>query len=63
MRHPEPAIVTHYRDSLKAEPPRCCHTCDWYTKQGECEKFDQVPPAGFASEPGGCAFWEWEVPF
>lgn len=63
MRHPEPAIVIHYRKTINAEPPRVCHTCDHYTEQGVCEKFNEPPPADFASEPGGCAFWEWEVPF
>ena len=63
MRHPEPEIVTHYRNTLKAEPPRVCHTCDHYSKEGKCMEFDSVPPLEFASEPGGCALWVWEVPF
>jgi hypothetical protein len=62
-RQPEPAIVTHYRETLRAEPPRVCHTCDHYSEQGLCEKFDQVPPVEFANEPDGCEAWEWEIPF
>jgi len=62
-RHQEPAIVTHYRETLRAEPPRVCHTCDHYSEQGVCEKFDSEPPADFASEPGGCALWSEEIPF
>jgi len=63
MRHPEPAIVTHYRNTLKAEPPRVCHTCDFYQPNGVCAEYNDTPPVEFANEPGGCALWEWEVPF
>jgi hypothetical protein len=63
MRHPEPAIVTLYRNTLKAEPPRVCTTCDHYTEQGVCAEYNDTPPLEFANEPGGCALWEWEVPF
>ena len=63
MRHPEPAIVTHYLATLAAEPPRVCHTCDHYRPDGVCAEFGEAPPPEFASEPGGCALWVWEVPF
>ena len=63
MRHPEPQIVTLYRTTIRAEPPKVCHTCDHYSKEGKCMEFDSVPPLEFASEPGGCALWVWEVPF
>ena len=63
MRHAEPQIVTLYRNTLRAEPPRVCHTCDHYNKEGWCGEFHDYPPADFASEPGGCSLWEWEVPF
>jgi hypothetical protein len=62
-RHPEPAIVTHYRATLRAEPPRVCHTCDHYTEHGLCAEFNAEPPPEFASEPGGCALWVEEIPF
>ena len=62
-RHPEPAIVTYYRATLRAEPPRVCHTCDHYTERGMCAEFNAEPPAEFASEPGGCALWVEEIPF
>ena len=62
-RHPEPAIVTHYRATIKAEPPQVCHVCDNYTKDGVCAEFGEAPPPEFANEPGGCALWVWEVPF
>ena len=63
MRHPEPQIVILYRATLNAEPPRVCTTCDHYTEQGVCAEYNDTPPLEFANEPGGCALWEWEVPF
>ncbi len=63
MRHPEPEIVTLYRNTLKAEPPLVCHTCDYYSKTGICAEFGEAPPVAFASKPGGCSLWQCEVPF
>ena len=63
MRHPEPPSVIHYRATLNADVPQVCHTCDHYTKQGICSQFNEAPPKEFASEPGECSFWVWEVPF
>ena len=63
MRHPEPEIVTTYRNTLKADPPRVCHTCDHYDKNGKCVEFDSVPPVEFANKPNECDLWIWEVPF
>lgn len=62
-RHPEPPIVTQYRATIKAEPPKVCHTCDNYTKQGICAEFGEAPPESFASEPGACQLWIEEIPF
>jgi hypothetical protein len=63
MRHSEPTIVTVYRTTLRAEPPRVCTTCDHYGQDGVCAEFQDEPPADFASEPGGCSLWEIEIPF
>ena len=63
MRHPEPPIVTQYRQTLKAEVPQLCHTCDHYLKSGICSQFDEPPPESFANEPGECSMWVWEIPF
>lgn len=63
MRHPEPAIVTHYRQTLKAEVPQLCHTCDHYRPDGICAEFNEPPPEAFANEPGECSMWVWEIPF
>lgn len=63
MRHPEPPIVTLYRETLKADPPRVCHTCDHYSKNGLCAEFNEAPPVEFADSHGACALWVWEIPF
>ena len=63
MRHPEPEIVTIYRATTRAEPPKVCHTCDHYGKDGICAEFNDEPPEEFASEPNGCSLWECEIPF
>ena len=39
MRHAEPEIVTIYRNTQRAEPPRVCTTCDHYSAQGVCAEF------------------------
>ena len=62
-RHPEPSIVTLYRQTLKADPPQVCHTCDHYMQDGRCSEFDQFPPEPFTREPGECSFWALEIPF
>ena len=63
MRHPEPQIVTLYRNSLEAEAPQVCHTCDHYLKSGVCAEFGEAPPETFANTPGECSIWVWEIPF
>ena len=63
MRHPEPPIVTYYRQTLKAEVPQLCHTCDFYRPDGICSQFNEPPPETFAAEPGECSEWVWEIPF
>lgn len=63
MRHPEPEIVTIYLNTLRAEPPKVCHTCDHYSKEGKCVEFDSVPPESFASEPDQCELWVEVIPF
>ena len=63
MRHPEPPIVTYYRQTLKAEVPQVCTTCDNYTKDGICSEFGEAPPEAFANEPGECSLWIETVPF
>ena len=62
-RHPEPEIVKIYRATINAPAPQVCTTCDHYRPDGVCAEYNDTPPPEFASEPGGCALWEWEVPF
>ena len=63
MRHPEPAIVTLYRTTINAPAPQVCTTCDHYRPDGVCAEYNDIPPAEFASEPGGCSLWQIEIPF
>lgn len=62
-RHPEPEIVKIYRATINSPVPQVCTTCDNYRPDGVCAEFNEPPPPEFASEPGGCALWVWEVPF
>ncbi len=63
MRHPEPEMVTTYKQWLASGPPKCCHTCEHYGNDGQCVEFFMKPPAEFASELGACPKWEVECPF
>ena len=61
MRHPEPKIVTLYRDAIK-NPPRVCHTCEYYTQDGLCQEFNAEPPIDFATTQDTCDLWCEEIP-
>jgi hypothetical protein len=63
MRHPEPKIVTLYREAIRQQPPKVCHTCDYYTKDGLCEEFDAEPPELFTRTVDVCDLWSQEIPF
>jgi sulfatase maturation enzyme AslB (radical SAM superfamily) len=59
-RHLEPEFVTEWK---KREIPKCCHTCDWYSKQGVCQFHQSEPPEDFAKEVNSCNDWIEEIPF
>ena len=59
----EPEVVRQWREWNKAGPPKCCHTCDFYTAQGMCERYNMRPPDDFASTPDVCSDWIMEIPF
>jgi hypothetical protein len=63
MRHPEPKIVTVWREAMRMKTPRVCHTCEYYTKDGLCQEFDAEPPADFAVQPNACELWCEDLPF
>lgn len=66
QRPPEPGFVKAWRDSVKAmipETPRCCHTCDFYDSEGNCQYFEMRPPDDFAETVGRCEVWLEEIPF
>ena len=62
-RPPEPQFLIDYREWVKAGPPKCCHTCDEYSPDGKCFKFDMRPPDEFAATPDACDQWIDEIPF
>jgi hypothetical protein len=63
MRSPEPKIVTLYRAAIRQDPPKCCHTCDYYTKDGMCQEYDAAPPELFTRTVDSCELWSEEIPF
>jgi hypothetical protein len=62
-RPPEPQFLVDYREWVKAGPPKCCHTCDWYEDDGKCAKYEMEPPAEFAATEDECHDWIEECPF
>jgi len=44
LRHAEPEVVRKYKEIVNNPPPRCCHTCAFYTDNGLCDKFGMEPP-------------------
>jgi sulfatase maturation enzyme AslB (radical SAM superfamily) len=62
MRHNEPSHVIQWREAI-ANPPKCCHTCDWYDKDGVCGFHKSEPPEDFAATNGACESWIQEMPF
>lgn len=62
-RPPEPQFLLDYRHWLQSGPPKCCHTCDHYSKVGHCMAFDMQPPEDFAASVGACEEWVEMIPF
>lgn len=63
MRSEEPEMVKLYREWQNYGPPPCCHTCMYYSKDGDCEYHMMRPPDDFTQKIGECPSWEMEVPF
>jgi hypothetical protein len=63
MRTQEPDIVTLYRQQIRQSPPKVCHTCESYLKNGMCLEFNQEPPELFTRTVGVCDLWTEEIPF
>ena len=59
-RHNEPQFVIEWRNR---QPPKVCHTCDWYDKHGECGFYKAEPTETFAATAGACDSWVEELPF
>lgn len=63
MRPSEPEFLKQWREWQEAGPPKCCHTCEFYTEAGECGKFGMQPPEDFAATTDACDSWIMAVPF
>jgi hypothetical protein len=59
----EPDFVVAWREWTRKGPPRCCHTCEFYSPKGECGAFHMVPPPEFAEKTDACEKWTQELPF
>lgn len=63
MRPSEPEFVRQWREWVAMGPPKCCHTCDFFTQDGRCDRYGMNPPSEFAATPDACGDWVMEVPF
>lgn len=59
-RPAEPQFVIEWRNRTA---PKCCHTCDWYTKEGFCDFHKSEPPENFVNTQNACDSWIEELPF
>lgn len=62
-RPPEPEYLVQWREWAAMGPPKCCHTCDYYTPAGECQEHNMHPPDEFAGQADQCAQWENALAF
>lgn len=62
-RPKEPEYIVQWREWMRAGPPKCCHTCDHYSKEGYCYQYKMTPPPEFAASLGECKYWLQEIPF
>lgn len=62
-RPPEPEVLKQWREWIKAGPPKVCHTCDHYTRYGNCMLYEMRPPDDFTAQVGACAGWQSDCPF
>jgi hypothetical protein len=67
MRHEKPEeLIAHekmMKEVFEKGPPRFCHNCLHYTREGKCEKFDMEPPKEFTQMANQCDEWYMEPPF
>ena len=62
-RPPEPEFLIQWRDWMRAGPPKCCHTCDYFDEHGHCTSYDMTPPAEFCDTVDACGRWVYAIPF
>jgi len=61
-RPPEPKFLIEWR-RIALTTPKCCHTCDHFTLDGDCLEFDSRPPDSFTETQGQCLSWQRSIPF
>ena len=62
-RTPIPPVLEQYLEWRKNGPPKFCHNCIQYDKDGVCLLFGAEPPEEFTQKQGECLEWEEDVPF
>lgn len=68
-RTPEPEFLIKWREwriaALRAIPPKFCHSCDYYDKNGNCRLFNSRPPDDFTITQDACGKWSEidDIPF
>lgn len=62
-RPKEPEYLVQWREWMRAGPPKCCHTCEHYSQNGECWQYKMTPPQAFADSVGECKDWIPSIPF
>jgi hypothetical protein len=62
-KHAQPDFVSEWKRIQKIAPPKCCHTCNYYSEEGLCNLHDAEPPEEYAATLGECPDWVDEIPF
>jgi len=62
-RPPMPKFLEDYYAVTKAGVPNCCHSCDYYSAEGMCRKFQSEPPAEFIQTRDSCDLYVEAIPF
>lgn len=64
-QHPEPQILKDWWNDPQrnSNPPKVCHICEHYDREGMCAQFRAEPPLDFAHAPGACDNWLELIPF
>lgn len=60
----EPYYLTEYKRIIRLGAPKCCHTCEFYSKAYMfCAKYNTNPPEEFAAMQDACPDYYQTIPF